>query len=685
MRRLAMPDGHIFEVQAQEDFVERLAAARPVQAIAELVWNSLDAEASEVSIEVDQGTLGPSAVRIRDNGHGMPLEEAPELFAHLGGSWKRTARVSKNGKRTLHGEEGKGRFRALALGRVAEWSVTSKSASGQLVRYSITLIKDSARTFRVSEPVIVDGDEKSGVEVTITELYKAWDFAAAGLLQELNELYAPYLTQYPKVVITVLGEKLNPATLIELRKVFELPHIPNGDKPSCPAELEVIEWKSKTERMLYLCNAEGFPLHRVAPGIQAPDFDFSSYLRSTYVSELHDRGTLDLGDLDSGLNTAVENAKGLLRDHFKARTAEKSKGLVDEWKAEESYPYSQEPATPVQVAERQVFEIVALDVASSLREFQTQDKRNRKFQLRMLRAAVERSPEELQLILGEVLGLSQRKQEELAKLLKRTTLSAIISASKLVADRLDFVNGLESMLFDTEFKKHLKERSQLHRLIAANTWVFGEEFALTVDDQSLTEVLRKHLQLMKRDVVVNEPVKRLDGSTGIVDLMLSRRVPSNREEEHEHLVVELKAPTVKVGMDETAQIKSYAFAVQADERFRGVPTRWTFWVVSNDMDGFATKDVNQSERPEGLLWEADEPNFSSRIWVKTWSQILNDCRTRLRIFQQALNYSADKDASLEFLKKTYARILSGTDTGAIDTPDSTVETGTRSAESTPAK
>jgi Type I restriction enzyme R protein N terminus (HSDR_N) len=248
----------------------------------------------------------------------------------------------------------------------------------------------------------------------------------------------------------------------------------------------------------------------------------------------------------------------------------------------------------------------------------------------------------------------------------------------LVADRLDFIGGLEAMLFDTDLKKHFKERSQLHRIVARNTWVFGEEFALTVDDQSLTEVLLKHLKLMKRDIPVDAPVKRLDDTTGIVDLMLSRRVPNNREEEREHLVVELKAPTTKVGKDETAQIKSYAFAVQKDERFRGVPTRWTFWVVSTDMDDYASAEVHMRDRPEGLLWEANDSN--SRIWVKTWGQILHDCKTRLNIFQKALNYSADKDASLDFLKKTYARVLSGGDLSGAEIP----ETSTDTTESSPA-
>jgi len=523
--------------------------------------------------------------------------------------------------------------------------------------------KDSARTFRLSEPVSVEDDSETGVEVTVSELYKDWNLEAAGLLQELNEIYALYLTQYPKAVVAILGAKLEPSTLIDLRKSFALLPIPNGELPAYQAELEVVEWKTDTERMMYLCNSDGFPLHRIAPGIHAPGFDFSAYLRSRYVSVLHDQGSLDLAELDPRLHEAVENGKEELRNHFKARTSERAQSLVDEWKTEHVYPYpDEEPSTPVQAAERIVFDIVATNVATSLPDFQIQDQRNRKFQLRMLRQALERSPADLQLIIGEVLGLSQRKQEELAKLLKRTNLSAIISAAKMVADRLDFLSGLETMLFDPDLKPHFKERTQLHRILADNTWVFGEEFALTVDDQSLTEVLRQHFKKAKREIIINEPVKRLDESKGIVDLMLSRGVPSNREDGLDHLVIELKAPTVKVGSEEINQIKSYAFVVADDERFRGVPARWTFWLVTNDLDKFAAKDVRQADKPEGLVWENHDQNV--RIWIKTWAQIIHDCRTRLKIFQKELNHSADRDASLEYLRETYARVLRGVDATA---------------------
>jgi DNA mismatch repair ATPase MutL len=50
-----MSKDKIFQVEAQEDFVEKLTVASPAQALAELIWNAVDAEATKVSVEIDRG------------------------------------------------------------------------------------------------------------------------------------------------------------------------------------------------------------------------------------------------------------------------------------------------------------------------------------------------------------------------------------------------------------------------------------------------------------------------------------------------------------------------------------------------------------------------------------------------------------------------------------------------------
>ncbi|MFN3746898.1 MAG: hypothetical protein ACK4TL_19535 [Hyphomicrobiaceae bacterium] len=260
-------------------------------------------------------------------------------------------------------------------------------------------------------------------------------------------------------------------------------------------------------------------------------------------------------------------------------------------------------------------------------------------------------------------NLPQEKREELSGLLDRTTLSHIISASKIITDRLEFLQGLETLVFDSELKHAVLERTQLHRILAENAWLFGEQYHLSVDDQSLTDVLKAHLSHLGDEIVIDSPVTRVDGSRGIVDLMFSRNIQLAGSEEREHLVVELKRPNVIIKAETLTQIQSYAFAVAKDARFRDVAAKWVFWAISTDIDEFAKLNVTQRDRPRGMLYQSDDPSIT--IWVKTWSQIISECRARLRFFSEKLNYAPDRDASLEHLRTTYSKYLSDLYTATV--------------------
>jgi hypothetical protein len=539
----------LLKLDIQEDFAEKLANGRPAQALIELVWNGLDAEASDIKITADAGNINLQSITVVDNGHGMSWDEARERFRNLGGSWKKLQKISKHGTRHLHGKEGRGRFRALALGRVAEWEIIGENSDGVLEVFTIVIIRDDIRNARISSPLPAEGRRK-GTTVRLKELDRDWEIGSPGVAQELAESFALYMTEYPDVSISVDGHFLKPADAIVRKDRYVLPEIVS-ETGSYSATLDIVEWRQTTDRMLYLCDEAGLPLHRIPPAIHAPGFEFSAYLKSSYNSLLNQQGRLDIAEMDPQLLNSIENSKEQLKVHFKARQAEDTRSLVERWKEEAVYPYKDEPDTTVKRMERQVFDILATNVSTSLRDFENLDAKNKRFQLRMLRQAIEKSPEEVQLIMSEVLGLTKQKQEELAKLIKKTSLSAVISAAKLVADRLEFLKGLEAMLFEADLRRSFKERSQLHKILAENTWVFGEQFNLTVSDKSLTEVLRKHLEETGSSKKVKRGVKRTDGRKGIVDLFLTRRVPGPRAEELDYLVVELKAPSVKVGQKET--------------------------------------------------------------------------------------------------------------------------------------
>jgi hypothetical protein len=78
----------------------------------------------------DDNLGGFKTIEVADNGHGIPYPDAEDLFSRLGGSWKQGGHRSHEKRRILHGKEGRGRFRAFALGRVVDWHVCYVASEG---------------------------------------------------------------------------------------------------------------------------------------------------------------------------------------------------------------------------------------------------------------------------------------------------------------------------------------------------------------------------------------------------------------------------------------------------------------------------------------------------------------------------------------------------------------------------
>ena len=641
------------KVEVRKDHLSKVAASSTKTALAELIWNSLDADAKNVIVTFTAGPLGTDRVTVSDDGNGISYKEAENLFISLGGSWKARKNKTASG-RFLHGKEGEGRFKAFAIGRIVDWKVTYKE-NGKLFDFIIKGKADSLDEFVLSD---VSGSKQAstGVTVEVSELEnkKLHAVNPDKAHDQLAPLFALYLSNYETVSLSINGERIDPDTLIRCRKSFHLKPI-DVDGEQKLVGLDLVEWDSLSERKIWFCDGNGFPLEPYVKQTRGiGDFGYTAYLKSDYFRDLHNQNLLSLGDLERTISPVCEEAVKIIKDYFIARQLEEAKDQLEEWKEEDVYPYQGAPDSSVEEAERKVFDIVAMNINQNLPGFSEADKKSKQFQFRMLKHSIEKSPEDLQKILTEVLNLPKASREQLAELLADTSLSSIISASQIVADRINFLKALDQLLYS--HRDHLKERNQLHRLLAANTWIFGEPFTLSVDDQSLTQVLKKHAELAGFDAIINDPVLRIDGRKGIVDLMLSRQIPRNRDNELEHLVVELKRPNVKIGKEEIDQIESYALTVAKDERFRGVNTKWHFLILSNDYDDYADIKLNAQGNRNGVLFRFTK-NMDVTVWLKTWAELLRENNHRLRFIRDKLNYNIDSAQALRNLKKTYAEYI----------------------------
>jgi hypothetical protein len=659
------------------DHIDSLARARkPLLAIVELIWNALDADAKRVSVILTPNGLGGlETLRVEDDGNGISPREVDLGFGQLGDSWKKHAERTTVLGRALHGKKGIGRYRALSLGARVIWD-TRFEADGRVLGYEITFDASDRRTVIATDPKPTT--ESKGTTVTITDpIPKLGTLEFDAVKPELTGHFALYLRQYPDVELRYDGSVVNPAELISRSTDIAFDFIPEDGQLS-PQVLTVIEWRVPLERALFLCSRDGFSLRETSAGIQAPGIRFTAYLRSQYLEKLEAEGSIEieLGDLGK----LLELTRDKLREYASARQAEQIAAQVEEWKQEEIYPYEGTPEDDVEVAKRQVFDVVAENVEKYLPDFKTSKKKSKQLTFNLLRQAIETSPSSLRKILEEVIGLPKEKREQLANLLEKTSLTSIINASKIVSDRLEFIQGLKSMLYDNPFRDKLLERKQLQRLVAENTWLFGDEYFLMNDDESLLNVLRKHLS--RGGYEVDEglvdfmgDVTFEGGGTGVVDLALTSEPSSDENRpgtilgkilprsgvDHIHnLVIELKRPSQKITPAVLQEVRDYAYAIVRDERFHNVPARWSFWALSNQISDQAQEEATVKNLPPGFVYQSGVVagrNYEYTIIAKTWAQVLDQATQRLNFFRTHLGYSPSFSQGREYLNAVYRKFI----------------------------
>jgi hypothetical protein len=640
-------------VAAKKDFIKSISSSKPIDALAELIWNGFDAGSNRVQVFLDMNNLNAiENIRIRDFGYGIDSASVADFFGNLGESWKK--HKARDNGRALHGKNGKGRFKAFALGERVDWKTIYKNSDGQTASYTISGSANTIDSFEASDPILTP-NATLGTEVFISNIETDYrSLKDESPATSLAKIFAPYLTEYPDISLEYNGQQIDPRTAQLHRADYHLGDVELAPNLRVPVSVTIIEWSIKTEREFHLCDADGVSLHALSAGnIRAPGFNFTAYVKADHFRELDKNNNLALEELDEDIKKILTVAKSKIQKHFRQRILENDGQVIERWKKENIYPYEDKVTlNPIERAERQVFDILAINVQSYLPSFEHADQKSKKFTFRLLAQAVKDNPESVQIILSEVLGLKKKEQDELAKLLTRTSLSSIISSASVVADRLNFLIGLENLLFDKETKKKLLERDQLHKILDQEAWLFNEEFTLAGSELSLEEVLKKHIAKLGNRADDADNFEKADTDSLRIDLMLHKAIQP-RPGEFDYLVIELKRPSKKIDSEVLTQIKKYAMVVSADERFRGVKIRWTFLAISNDLDEYAQQETRQKNRPNGLAWEQE----NITVWAKSWAEVINDARTKLSFFNQQLAYAADRDSAKEYLQKTHSHFI----------------------------
>ncbi|QHN36864.1 ATP-binding protein [Gordonia pseudamarae] len=643
-----------YSLEAGDDHVQKLAHENdPVKAVIELVWNSLDADAHRVDVILHRSqTDVVVGVEVNDDGHGMAPEEISAAFRFVGNSWKRTALRSRDESRPLHGKFGQGRLRAFALGTKVTWDTVGDSTDGKRLRSVVTARSGDRNHVEVSDAVETDADTGTKFAAEGKEAIDPLDKDAAA--ERLGTTLAPYLIAHDSVEVVYDGQRILPAE--NIARDTELPLEWEHGGTVRHAKLRVIEWKKPAGREIHLCDASSVVVDTLdsAPG---PDFSYSAYLLWDEMPE--HQGQWPLAKMESTptvLGTTLAELDQVLADYLDARRDERRRELVDEWKTAKVYPYKGEPVSTEEEVERAAFDVVATSIN---RYIPKEGKRKQRLTLGLLKDSLQQRPGDVTELLDQYVGLPAEEREHLDRLLNSTGLSRVIRASTDVTNRLEFLAALQLMVFDPEKHKLVGEREHLHKILERELWVFGEQYNFMVSERGLTAALDRHRELLGMDRSDRTPVKRLDGSVGRLDLLLS--AVATEHDRNRHLVVELKAPRVRAGQTELNQIESYAMAVASDARFADATTEWDFWLVTSEVDSVVRQKSNQRGWERGLAFAPDDlpeaPGATVRVWVRTWGQIIDEAKHRLDYFQKSLQHDPSLDEAKEYLRRQHSDVI----------------------------
>ena len=612
-------------------------------AFCELINNSIQANAKNIWIDidyVDDDTISPYIINkivIKDDGNGVFLDDVNDKLLNIGTENKQ-------------GGKGVGRFAALQLGQKV--TIESVGYSLEKKEFSKILVPLRASDFRQSniDTVKINTEEcilKKGPTyycVTIEDFYDSeWTkthshnrLSLKLLKQNIEEsIFERYLLRIFKkeISIHINGRKIEASHYLLNDPVRK--EVKYTDKKGIDHSIFISYSNVKCYNKIRV-----FITERIA-GINEiiSNFEFTAKWMRPEVGGwivFVDSSTIDTSifkdnDMDE-LSDEYRSFTTFIKNNLTNFFVEKTK-LCDEFFSklkEDFYPYKKIEASSE--SKKFVFDTVAYIVENNY-ELLKKDNKIRRLIYPLIDMCLSNG-EDIDKVFESIISLPQKSIKQFHELLERTELKDVIDFSDKVSRKMEDLEFIDKLVY-SDISKHVKERKELHKFLEKMLWIFGEEYSHAVNLFSDTNLqnnlkaLRDKYMTYKADKAEDNVRQVPKGLKSITDLFLYSEIRPDQEH-RKVLVIELKAPKVKLSSKEVAQVERYAYEIDSSSC---VPSKVSFevWLVGSDISSKASYKLTGKDK--------DEIQINServKIKVKKWSDILEDARRRLSYMSQLL-------------------------------------------------
>ena len=640
-------------------------------AFKELIINSMQAFAKtiKISFEGDSSDIvghAITAITIWDDGHGLPYSKFDQSFMNIG----------THNKKDGHGV---GRFAAFQLGQVME--IESAAFDPQINKYTKIHVRLDVRQLTQSlehTDVEVDVEESDAqmeqyYQVRITDLYNNEQSCARknrlGKYFEESEFKRLIFEEY---AFSIFEDKvkfyINDNQIEKQEYIEEPPYtrdIPYMDVKGVAHTITYHFYRlklvkkdisvlvqSKFENTYLTARRYGYACKWHTPDLGA----WFIYVNSDMLNN-ETIPDLDFDELGNRETTSIlSNIRQTIDEFFRERNKEYD-AFVTKLMEDEHYPYELS-SDEIGLSESMFRKTVYL--VENQEKLLEKNETVRQIVYPMVKKLLEEG--DARFIVDKVLSLPEEKKQQLHALLQTADFEEIIRFSSQVARKQQFIKFLEELTYG-KLSKSIKERSQLHKIVQNELWIFNEAYNGTPQlwsDKSLAnnldELHRKYFEYEPTETDENLIEDYKDTVRDITDLFFynEKRLVNGRREV---MIVELKSPSCAISNHEMNQAKRYAFDIHKYPKFDKSQVCYKIILISSHLTERAKSEINNFPNlgEIGLFDRKIENGEDIRVYAMTWSELIERNKRALSYLSESLTLK-EKEAT-EIFRENYPELL----------------------------
>ncbi len=660
-----MADMKTMELSVKNQSVETSGLTKDYkEAICEYIWNSFEANATEVKVSfIPNATQeGIESITISDNGDGINFDELEDTF----GAFLVSKKNSFSLKPKTKANKGKGRFSFCLFATQAEW-ITRYKCENIIRQYRIVLHDLDKQNLAYTEPEEDTTATSTGTVVTLSNISNLHpcDLSHENLEEYFLTEFAwfLYLHKEKHLKLILNGAEIDYSKLInnELSKteVYAI--------ESYSFQINLIVWRKKISEKFccYYLNANDIlrGLDTTTFNRNTVDFNHSIFIKSAFFTETFDADSLsdDPVQVQFGQGeeyfSVLKKLKKFTQDLISSQLALYMAGKADEEidkmiKERKTFPrFSDDAYGKLRKADlvRVTKEIYCTEPRIFYKLKEVQEKSLLAF-LNLLLSSEER--ENILVVIEQIVNLSADQRRRLAGLLQKSKLEHIIDTIHFVESRYEVIEVLKHLVYDLSV--FTTERNHIQTIVEQHYWIFGERYALASADVPMQKALEGYLNILYGAHKPQESLAPDEEQNRRMDIFLcgaSRGEDSFENALEENIIVELKAPKVPLSVKVLRQIEDYMRFIRRQPQFNSIQRRWKFIAVCNEVDEDVKAYYKEHESKGKIGLVRCLENFE--IYALTWDDVFKSFDLRHGFMLDKLKFNRDQLTSeLSALEKS---------------------------------